>query len=48
MKKILILNLLFALIAIKIFAGNLTKDPTFKTSQQVDNIVNYIILTALI
>jgi len=42
MKKILILNLLFALIAIKIFAGNLTKDPTFKTSQQVDNIVNYM------
>jgi len=42
MKKILILNLLFALIAINISAGELTKDPTFKTSQQVDNIVNYM------
>ena len=42
MKKILILNLLFALIAINISAGKLTKDPTFKTSQQIDNIVNYM------
>ena len=42
MRKILILNLLFALIAINISAGELTKDPTFKTSQQVDNIVNYM------
>lgn len=42
MKKLLILNLLFALIAINISAWELTKDPTFKTSQQVDNIVNYM------